>query len=104
MRAHLNVSGLVGPFALLVATDVRDILLTNIAIPPIRVCLSRTLRLHLVLEGKLEELLGLRFCQHCAENIICEAGVAYHFKQLMDILIRDTMVCDLHATITLQET
>ena len=104
MRAHLNVSGLVGPFALLVTTDVCDILLTNIAIPPIRVCLCRTLRLHLVLEGKLEELLGLRFFQHCVENNICEYGVAYHFEQLMDIPIRDTMVFDLHATITLQET
>ena len=104
MRAHLNVSGLVGPFALLVTTNVCDILLTNITIPPIRVCLCRTLRLHLVLEGKLEELFGLQYCQRCVENNPREVGITYHLEQLVDILIRDTMVCNLHATITFQET
>ena len=65
LRAHLDVSGLVRPFTLLVSADVCDVLLTDITIPAIRVCLCRALRLHLVLERKLEEFLGLRYCQQC---------------------------------------
>jgi len=59
---YLDVASLVGSLALLVATDIRNILLTDETISSIGICLCRALGLHLVVEGELKKLLGLWCC------------------------------------------